>query len=602
MAKTDIAVTHHQKLTILRDLSFTAVAMLLMWYISIRNTVTVLNCMAMMTVYALYMFVKFKPSRHLPGHRNSVTSTIGPSSTSATTPLANPERTPMLNEDNTNSNSPGFVDPEAQMDYGSSGDENSPQPLGPIPTGIKPSLISAMDYSSLLNMLEDSMSENNDLSNEQAELISMQGNSFILPFMEGASNSTPHSTDQAQSIPTIEISDAQSINSASGMPNDFTPYSDNPDSELESTSHISVSSNADIARWIMRNKRYRNIVLRTLAPHLMNYRSKSTADRVLSILTIPFVLVLQVACPRSIELLDYDKTSSKYSLIRSHLAIFSIQAFIAPAMGFHVISFLANKQFSFWLWILPLCLSITLIIFMSLFYKSVKQHNTFSLAETTPSEADEKSKNRRELERQHDAIQITFLVIGITNAILFISLIANCLIEMMELYQVLTGISKAILGLTIFAWGNSISDLISNIAMCKFYLKVPHQDDFEHIRTVATKFFVISCTSCLGGVMLNSMIGIGLSGFISMIFVHNESKEWWFLRSRALGDEGSGYNYKFVISCIFIMLQVTFLSVIFGGSKSVTTFMHAHRSTVGLVMCGLWGVATLCNIFIEIFS
>lgn len=617
MASTDIAVTHHQKLTILRDLSFTAVAMLLMWYISIRNKVTVMNCIVMMTVYALYMVVKFSPVKHLPGHRrNSVAAAtaIAPTTTSAVTstnsnataiPVSTShENTPMMNSASTNTNisSTGLVDPEAQTEYHSTDVENSPTPLGPIPTGIKPSLISAMDYSSLLNMLEESMSENNDLSNEQAELISMQGNSFILPFMEGPGASRPHSIDQTRSIPTIEISDAPSITSAPGTPLDFAPYSDNPDSELESTSHISVSSNADIARWISRNKKYRNFTIRTFAPHLMNYKAKSTADRILSILTIPFVLILQISCPRSIQLLDYDKTSSKYSLIKSHLVVLALQAFISPAAGFRVLTFLVNRPLSFWLWLFPLCLSLTIVVFMVLFYRSVKQHNTFSLLETTPSEADEKSKNRRELERQHDIIQITFLVIGIINAILFISLIANCLIEMMELYQELTGISKAILGLTIFAWGNSISDLISNIAMCKFYLKVPHQDDFEHIRTVATKFFVIACTSCLGGVMLNSMIGIGLSGFISMIFVHSETNEWWFLRSRALGDEGSTYNYKFVVSCIFIMLQIAFLSVVFGGPAQVTTFLHAHRSKIGLVMCGLWGAATLCNIIIEIFG
>ncbi|SMN21023.1 similar to Saccharomyces cerevisiae YJR106W ECM27 Putative protein of unknown function [Maudiozyma saulgeensis] len=592
MSSTTIYITSNQRNSILKDLSFTAFAMLIMTYIAIQNKVTVLNCMLMMSVYAFYITIKLTPHKHqnniIAGTSNSG---VGVRDTEASVHDG-------FNEDLANE----FLDQESLL----ADDDLQSFKSTHMRPGIKPSLISAMDYNSLLGMLENSSSIHNDRSHEQAEMVSMQGSSFILPFQGGSdnigSNKRPASEPPAHlTIPSIEISGTASLNAS---PIDFHPYSDNPDSELESEVHSMTPNNTNVTKLLLRSKRYRNLTLKLLAPHLINYKSKSKADRILSILTIPFVLILQIACPKNLDIMEYDEINSKYTLVRSHIAVFLVQAIISPSITLIAISCLANFEFVIFLWLLPVGVSIIIITLIAIFYQNVKLHNRFSLFEQTSIEADEKTKKRRELERLHNSIQLIFLTIGIINAILFISMIANSLIEMMELYQVITGISKAILGLTIFAWGNSISDLISNIAMCRFYLKVPHQEDLEHIQAVATKFFVISCTSCLGGVMLNSMGGVGFSAFIAMVFVHDHSGQWWFLLSRNLEETGSEmhYNVKFVVSCIFILLQVIFLLTIFGGPKYITQWTHDHRRRIGLVMCGIWGVATVFNVFIEIFS
>ncbi|KAG0673075.1 hypothetical protein C6P41_003102, partial [Kluyveromyces marxianus] len=106
--------------------------------------------------------------------------------------------------------------------------------------------------------------------------------------------------------------------------------------------------------------------------------------------------------------------------------------------------------------------------------------------------------------------------IGIINSILCISLLANILIEIIELYQKLTGISKSLLGMTLFAWGNSISDLMSNLAMSQLYQKLPTPESQKS--AIATRFLSISLSACIGGVLLNTTIGIGLSSLIAMIF------------------------------------------------------------------------------------
>lgn len=623
MSSTTLSITNNQKTSILKDLAFTAVAMLIMTYIAFQNKVTVLNCLLMMSVYVCYVTMKLKFYDKHSSNNNNGSITAIPS---------REQQQSIHGQQNSNVGpDTDFLDQEAMLsgleDYDDDFDDDLQSfTSGHIRAGIKPSLISAMDYNSLLGMLENSTTHS-DGTHEQAEMMSMQSNSLILPFQgDNHTNTTNNTTNNNNNganhniynnnnnanihastervrpiIPTIEINDTVSEHTSHA---EFTPYSDNPDSELESISRSPTPNNANIVKLLIRSKKYRNLTLKIFAPHLINYKSKSKADRVLSILTIPFVLVLQIACPKQIDILEYDKTTSKYTLTRSHILVLLIQAVCSPLIGFTAISCLINVQFAKFLWIFPVSITISLMILITIFYNKVKLHNKFSLFEPTSQEAEEKTMRRRELERLHNIIQLSFLIAGIVNSILFISLIANSLIEMMELYQVITGISKAILGLTIFAWGNSISDLISNIAMCRFYLKVPHQDDIQHIQTVATKFFVISCTSCLGGVMLNSMGGIGLSGFIAMVFVHDHSDQWWFLLSRDLEDTSSNhhFNSKFVVSCIFILLQVIFLLVIFGGPKHITQWAHDHRRIIGLTMCGIWGLATLCNVFIEIFS
>ena len=604
MSSTTLSITNNQKTSILKDLSFTAVAMLIMTYIAFQNKVTVLNCILMMSIYACYITMKLKFHGKHQNNNGSITA------------VPSREQQSMHQQSSDMGTDTDLLDQEAMLSSLDEYDDDFNDDLqsftsGHIRAGIKPSLISAMDYNSLLGMLENSTTHNDGI-HEQAEMMSMQSNSLILPLQGGQHNEANYNNnDNVRAgtepihpiIPTIEINDGLSVDTS---PAEFTPYSDNPDSEFESDSHSHspTPNNANIVKLLIRSKKYRNLTLKIFAPHLVNYKSKSKADRILSILTIPFVLVLQIACPKQIDFLEYDKTTSRYTLTRSHILVLLIQAVCAPLIGFTAISCLVNIQFAKFLWIFPISITLSLMILIMIFYKKVKLHNKFSLFEPTLQEAEEKTMRRRELERLHNIVQLSFLITGIVNSILFISMIANSLIEMMELYQVITGISKAILGLTIFAWGNSISDLISNIAMCRFYLKVPHQDDIQHIQTIATKFFVISCTSCLGGVMLNSMGGIGLSGFIAMVFVHDHSGQWWFLLSRDLEDTSSShhFNSKFVVSCIFILLQVIFLLVIFGGPKHINQWAHDHRRIIGLIMCGVWGLATLCNVFIEIFS
>lgn len=56
---------------------------------------------------------------------------------------------------------------------------------------------------------------------------------------------------------------------------------------------------------------------------------------------------------------------------------------------------------------------------------------------------------------------------GFLVAIVWIYLIANEIVALIKLWGVLMGLSDAILGLTVLAWGNSIADLVADLSIAK---------------------------------------------------------------------------------------------------------------------------------------
>lgn len=87
-----------------------------------------------------------------------------------------------------------------------------------------------------------------------------------------------------------------------------------------------------------------------------------------------------------------------------------------------------------------------------------------------------------------------FCFLGFIVAVSWISTIANEVVGVLKAFGVILGISDAILGLTVFAVGNSLGDLVADITIAK--LGYP----------------VMALSACFGGPMLNILLGIGLSG------------------------------------------------------------------------------------------
>ncbi|KAI8972002.1 Sodium/calcium exchanger protein-domain-containing protein [Mycotypha africana] len=82
--------------------------------------------------------------------------------------------------------------------------------------------------------------------------------------------------------------------------------------------------------------------------------------------------------------------------------------------------------------------------------------------------------------------------IGFMMAMVWIFLIANEVVSVLQAIGMAVGISEAILGLTIFALGNSLGDFVANVTMAKM------------------GYPLMAMSACFGGPMLNIMLGVGI--------------------------------------------------------------------------------------------
>jgi Ca2+/Na+ antiporter len=87
-------------------------------------------------------------------------------------------------------------------------------------------------------------------------------------------------------------------------------------------------------------------------------------------------------------------------------------------------------------------------------------------------------------------------LLGVFASIAWISIIAAEIISILTLISSLTYIRQSALGITVFALGNSIGDLISCIVITKM------------------GYPLMALAACIGGPLLNILIGLGMSGLL----------------------------------------------------------------------------------------
>jgi len=86
-----------------------------------------------------------------------------------------------------------------------------------------------------------------------------------------------------------------------------------------------------------------------------------------------------------------------------------------------------------------------------------------------------------------------FVADAFIMSILWIYLIANELVSLLETIGLLFDVSVALLGMTVLAWGNSISDMVADVVVAR------------------QGYPGMGIAACFGGPMFNMMIGLGAS-------------------------------------------------------------------------------------------
>ncbi|KAF4762229.1 hypothetical protein HAV15_007960 [Penicillium sp. str.  len=168
-------------------------------------------------------------------------------------------------------------------------------------------------------------------------------------------------------------------------------------------------------------------------------------------------------------------------------------------------------------------------------------------------------------------------LLGFLVAISWIATIATEVVSLLKTIGVILNISDSLLGLTIFAVGNSLGDLVADITVAR--LGYP----------------VMALSACFGGPMLNILLGIGLGGLYMTINGGNKR------HNEALQDIAPvQVPYEIAISKVLVISGATLLIILVGLLIVVPMNNWRMDRRIGWGLIIVWCVSTLGNVIAEV--
>lgn len=168
--------------------------------------------------------------------------------------------------------------------------------------------------------------------------------------------------------------------------------------------------------------------------------------------------------------------------------------------------------------------------------------------------------------------------LGFAVSIAWISSIANEVVGVLKTLGVIMNMSDAILGLTIFAVGNSLGDFVADITVARL------------------GFPVMALSACFGGPMLNILLGIGLSGcwIILKGGRHRHDKH---------PDRPMHFKpYPIEISTTLVISGSTLLVTLVGLLVVVPWRGWKMDKKIGWGLVALWCISTVVNVVVEVLG
>jgi sodium/potassium/calcium exchanger 6 len=167
---------------------------------------------------------------------------------------------------------------------------------------------------------------------------------------------------------------------------------------------------------------------------------------------------------------------------------------------------------------------------------------------------------------------------GFVVSIAWISTIAAQVVAVLKALAVIMNMSHAIMGLTIFAVGNSLGDLVADITVAR--LGYP----------------IMALSACLGGPMLNILLGIGLSG--SWILIRGAEHR----HAKHPGKPIHYRTYEIEVGQTLIVSGVTLLITLIGLLIAVPMNKWILSRKIGWILIGVWCVSTTVNVVLEVLG
>ena len=138
-----------------------------------------------------------------------------------------------------------------------------------------------------------------------------------------------------------------------------------------------------------------------------------------------------------------------------------------------------------------------------------------------------------------DNVYVIFQLGAFFMGMVWVYMLANIIVDMLELFAMLTGMSTALLGLTILSWGNSVGDAFCSSTISK------------------QGFGEMAVTGCIAGPVFNLMLGLGL-----ITAVVNYHKEGGIIFD--VHNSQDTTNFVTIVSSIFITVALMALTILSG--------------------------------------
>ncbi|PGG99086.1 solute carrier family 24 (sodium/potassium/calcium exchanger), member 6 [Blastomyces parvus] len=174
--------------------------------------------------------------------------------------------------------------------------------------------------------------------------------------------------------------------------------------------------------------------------------------------------------------------------------------------------------------------------------------------------------------------------LGFVVSIAWISTLASEVVNLLKTIGVILSISDSLLGLTIFAVGNSLGDLVADITVAR--LGYP----------------VMALSACFGGPMLNILLGVGVGGLYMTLHPAKSSAASVGGAVVAQALSASSNTYEIEVSKTLLVSGATLLAtlVLFLIVVPLNGWWMDRKIGWGLVV--LWTVTTVANVVTEVLS
>ncbi|CAK7564442.1 MAG: hypothetical protein SEPTF4163_002334 [Sporothrix epigloea] len=166
--------------------------------------------------------------------------------------------------------------------------------------------------------------------------------------------------------------------------------------------------------------------------------------------------------------------------------------------------------------------------------------------------------------------------LGFVISVAWISTVAGEVVGVLKAFGVIVGISEAILGLTIFAVGNSLGDLVADITVAR--LGYP----------------VMALSACFGGPMLNILLGIGIGGAWMTVKAARGQSDRHPDQPLHYEPYAIEVGSSLLVSAVTVLVTLVFLLVAVPANRWVMS------RKIGLVLIAMWTVSTVVNVLLEL--